>query len=321
LFAPILCAKFYGAVAADERNCEEGRRNRLHPFEYVAPKSLKEAVGLLQQTGARGRILSGGTDLIAQVREDRRELDLMIDVKHIPELLELTHDPVQGLTVGAAVPCQRIYENSSVCRAYPGLIDAAELIGGIQIQSRASFGGNLCNASPAADSIPAMIAHYAVCRIAGPEGTRAIPVESFCTGPGKNVLKPNELLVSLHFPPPPANFGASYLRFIPRNEMDIAVAGCGVSVQLSPDGSSYARARLALGAVAPTPLLVETAAAELIGKEPTENTINKAALQAQSVARPITDMRGPAEYRRHLVGVLTRRALGKATERARAAVS
>jgi len=293
----------------------------MHAFEYAAPKTLNEAVSLLQHTGARGRILSGGTDLIAQVREDRREIDLMIDVKHIPELLELTYDPARGLTLGAAVPCQRMYENSSVARAYPGLIDAAELIGGIQIQNRASFGGNLCNSSPAADSIPAMMVHYGTCRIAGPEGTREIPVEAFCVGPGRNVLKPSELLVSFHFPPSPDRFGASYLRFIPRNEMDIAVVGCGASVQLSAEGRTYARARLALGAVAPTPVLAEAAAAALIGKEPSDDTINRAALEAQAAARPITDMRGPAEYRRHLVGVFTRRALRKATERARTGLS
>jgi carbon-monoxide dehydrogenase medium subunit len=293
----------------------------LHPFEYVAPKSLKEVVGLLQQTGARGRILSGGTDLIAQVREDRRELDLMIDVKHVPELMEISYDPVQGLTIGASVPCQQIYDHPDVRRAYPGLVDAAELIGGIQIQNRASFGGNLCNSSPAADSIPAMIAHYGICRIAGTEGTREVRVEDFCTGPGRNVLMPNELLVSIRFPAPAANFGANYLRFIPRNEMDIAVVGCGVSVELTADKTRYVNARVALGAVAPTPVLAAAAASELIGQTPTEDVMNRVAATAQSAARPITDMRGPAEYRRHLVGVLTRRALRKATERAGAVLS
>jgi carbon-monoxide dehydrogenase medium subunit len=279
---------------------------------------LKETVALLQERGEGARVLSGGTDLIVQVREDRRQLDLMIDVKNIPELGEITYSPQGGLTLGAAVPCQRIYENPSLCKAYPGLIDAAELIGGIQIQNRASFGGNLCNSSPAADSIPAMIVHHAVCRIAGPAGTREIPVEHFCTAPGQNVLKPNEVLVSFHIPPPASNFGASYLRFIPRNEMDIAVVGCGASVQLSADRKTFVRARVALGAVAPTPLLVESAALELVGQLVTEDAISKAALEAQAAARPITDMRGTAEFRRHLVEVLTRRALRKAIERTKA---
>jgi len=288
----------------------------LRTFDYVAPRTLTEAVALLQQWGDRARVLSGGTDLIVQVREDRRDLDLMIDAKHIPELVEIICDPSDGLTLGAAVSCQRIYEHPVITETYPGLIDAAELIGGIQIQNRASLGGNLCNSSPAADSIPALIVHSGTCRIAGPDGTREVSVEQFCTAPGKNVLKPNEILVSLHFPPPPPNFGAGYLRFIPRNEMDIAVVGCGASVQLSDDHKTFAQARLALGAVAPTPLLVENAAG-LVGQPVTEEAIAKAAQAAQAAARPITDMRGTAEYRRHLVGVLARRTLRKAVERAR----
>ena len=288
----------------------------MHPFDYIAPKTLTETVALLKERGERARVLSGGTDLIVQVREDRRRIDLMIDVKTIPELVEIIYNPASGLTLGAAVSCQRIYENPHLVSAYPGLIDAAELIGGVQIQNRASLGGNLCNSSPAADSIPAMIVHYATCRIAGPDGTREVAVEHFCTAPGKNVLAPNEILVSLHFPPRPENFGAAYLRFIPRNEMDIAVVGCGASVQLSADRKSFARVRIALGAVAPTPLLVE-AAGELVGQPVTDEAIRKAAREAQAAARPITDMRGTAEYRRHLVGVLTRRALRKAIERAR----
>ena len=287
----------------------------MRPFDYIAPKTLTETVALLQERGERARVLSGGTDLIVQVREDRRQIDLMIDVKTIPELVEISYNPASGLTLGAAVSCQRVYENPSLVSAYPGLIDAAELIGGVQIQNRASFGGNLCNSSPAADSIPALIVHHASCRIAGPNGTREVPVEHFCAAPGKNVLAASEILVSLHFPPPPENFGAAYLRFIPRNEMDIAVVGCGASVQLSADRKTFARARIALGAVAPTPLLVE-AAGGLVGQPVTDEAISKAALEAQAAARPITDMRGTAEYRRHLVGVLTRRALRTAIGRA-----
>ena len=264
-------------------------------------------------------MLSGGTDLIVQVREDKRRVDLMIDVKRIPDLLEMRFEKGKGLTLGASVPCHRLYESSEIVKAFPGLIDAAELIGGKQIQNRASFGGNLCNSSPAADSIPALIAHSAVCRIAGPEGTREVPIENFCVGPGKNVLKANEMLVSFFIPAAPARFGAHYLRFIPRNEMDIAVVGCGASVELSPDRRKFVGARVALGAVAPTPLLVESAAAALRDQVVGEEAIGRAAVAAQAAARPITDMRGTAEYRRHLVGVLTKRALRKAIERAKEA--
>jgi CO/xanthine dehydrogenase FAD-binding subunit len=291
----------------------------LHAFDYAAPASLTEAISLLRAKGDRARVLSGGTDLIVQVREDKRQVDLVIDAKRIPELMEFRFDPAKGLTLGASVPCYRLYESPELAKAFPGLIDAAELIGGKQIQNRASFGGNLCNSSPAADSIPALIAHSAVCRIAGPEGTRDVPVETFCLGPGKNVLKGSEILVSFFIPAAPRRFGAHYIRFIPRNEMDIAVVGCGASVELTSDCRKFQRARIALGAVAPTPLLVESAAAALLNQEVGEPSIERAAAAAQAAARPITDMRGTAEYRRHLVGVLTKRALRKAIERAKEA--
>jgi len=291
----------------------------LHAFDYAAPANLTEAIGLLREKGDRARVLSGGTDLIVQVREDKRQVDLVIDAKRIPELMELRFDPGRGLTLGASVPCYRVYGSPELAKAYPGLIDAAELIGGKQIQNRASFGGNLCNSSPAADSIPALIAHSAVCRIAGPEGTRDVPVENFCLGPGKNVLKGSEILVSFFIPAAPRRFGAHYIRFIPRNEMDIAVVGCGASVELTADCRKFQRARIALGAVAPTPLLVESAAAALLNQEVGEPSIERAAAAAQAAARPITDMRGTAEYRHHLVGVLTKRALRKAIERAKEA--
>jgi carbon-monoxide dehydrogenase medium subunit len=291
----------------------------LHAFDYAAPTDLTEAIGLLREKGDRARVLSGGTDLIVQVREDKRQVDLVIDAKRIPELMELRFDPGRGLTLGASVPCYRLYESPELARAYPGLIDAAELIGGKQIQNRASFGGNLCNSSPAADSIPALIAHSAVCRIAGPEGTRDVPVENFCVGPGKNILKASEMLVSFFIPAAPRRFGAHYLRFIPRNEMDIAVVGCGASVELTADCRIFQRVRIALGAVAPTPLLVEAAAVALLNQEVGEQSIERAAAAAQAAARPITDMRGTAEYRRHLVAILTKRALRKAIERAKEA--
>ena len=288
----------------------------MRAFDYAAPKSLKEAVALLGQRGDRARVLSGGTDLIVQIREKRRDLDLMVDVKHIPELLDIRYDATAGLTLGASVPCNRIYEHPVVSRAYPGLVDAAFLIGGIQIQNRASLGGNLCNASPAADSIPALIVHRAICVIAGPKGERELPVERFCVAPGRNALQAGELLVSFRIPSPPPRFGANYLRFIPRNEMDIAVVGCGVSLSLEVDRKTVAGARVSLGAVAPTPLLVEEASAVLSGRPFSPEIVDKAAAAAQAAARPISDMRGTAEYRRHLVGVLTRRALLKAFERA-----
>src|SRR5947209_12530162 len=172
----------------------------MKEIDYAAPKTVAEAVALFAEKGDRARALAGGTDIIVQVRENRRDVDLLVDIKHIPEVNELSFGAQRGLTFGAAVPCCDIYENKAVAKAYPGLIDAVSLVGGIQIQSRASVGGNLCNSSPAADSTPALIAHKAVCTIAGPKGTRDVPVESFCTGPGRNVLGRGELLVRLFVP-------------------------------------------------------------------------------------------------------------------------
>ena len=291
----------------------------MHPFAFAAPTTVAEAVELLAERRGGARVLGGGTDLISQLQEGRRTADLVVDVKRIPELTELRYHPDSGLQLGAAVPCYRIYGDPEVAATYPGLIDSAELIGGKGIQGRASFGGNLCNASPAADAIPAMIVHEASCLIVGPGGRRSVPVEDFCTAPGRTVLGAGEFLVSIHFPTPPARFGAHYLRFIPRNEMDIAVVGAGASVLLDESGQTVERARIALGAVAPTPLLVAEAGEYLAGKTVSAEAIDEAARLAQEAARPIDDMRGTIRQRRHLTAVLTRRALTTAIERARGA--
>ena len=200
---------------------------QLEAIDFATPKTIDEAVEIMASNGDRARMLAGGTDLIVQLRAGRRSLDVVVDSKGIPELNELSYDAQNGLTIGAAVPCYKLYEDPAISKAYPGLIDAATLIGGIQIQGRASIGGNLCNAGPAGDSIPALIVHSATCNIAGPNGLRSIAVEDFCTAPGRNVLGPDEMLVSLTVPAPPSDSGTHYLRFIPRNEMDIAVVGGG----------------------------------------------------------------------------------------------
>ena len=284
---------------------------------YACPETLEEAVALLAEYDGRARPLAGGTDIIVQVREGHRDLDLMVDVKRIPQLRQLTHDAEQGLVLGAAVPCCEFYENAEIASLYPGLVDAGELVGGTAIQSRASFGGNLCNSSPAADTIPALIAQEAVCVIAGPGGRREVPVESFCTAPGRNVLGRGELLACLRIPTPRPNSGAHYLRFIPRNEMDIAVVGAGAAVVLNDAGDTFVSGRIGLGAVAPTPLLVEEAGEVLSGSPVSDAVIDQAAAAASRAARPISDMRGTIEQRKHLSGVLTRRALVKAVARAR----
>ena len=283
-------------------------------IDYESPHSVSEAIDLLAQAGGRASILAGGTDLLVQLRVGRSNADLVVDGKNIPELNEMSYDADSGLTLGAAVPCYRIYGDSAVSAAFPGLIDAASLIGGTQIQGRASLGGNLCNAAPSGDSIPVMVALGATCNIAGPNGERTLAVEDFCTAPGQNALEDGELLVSIHFPAPKPNSGARYLRFIPRNEMDIAVAGAGVSVELE-DGVIKS-ARVCLASVAPTPLFVREAGEALVGKPANDESVQEAANIAEEAARPITDMRGTIEYRKHLCNVLTRRALNTAIERA-----
>lgn len=232
----------------------------MQAFTYVAAQSVDEVIKLLAEKGDMARVMSGGTDLLVALREGRRKAELVIDVKRLKETTAMTYD-AQGLTLGAAVPCHRMYDDKALVKAYPGLIDSASLIGGVQIQGRASMGGNLCNASPAADSIPSLIVHSAICNIAGPNGHRQLPVEEFCVAPGRNALQTGEFLVSLQIPAPKPGFGAAYLRFIPRNEMDIAVVGAGAAVQLDESRTKIVSARISLGAVAPKPLFV-TAAGE-----------------------------------------------------------
>ena len=241
----------------------------------------------------------------------------MVDIKEIPELNELSYDSQKGLVVGAAVPCYLIYQNQAVIANYPGLIDAAALIGGIQIQGRATIGGNLCNAAPSGDSIPPVIVLGGVAHIAGPNGNREVPTEDFCTGPGQSVMQPGEILVSIHIPPPQPHSGTSYLRFIPRNEMDIAVAGVGTSVVLDASGQNFVSAKISLASVAPTPVLARDAGDSLAGKPVSEATIQEASEKAMADAKPINDMRGTIRQRIHLVGVLTRRTLNNAIQRAR----
>lgn len=290
----------------------------MHSFDYAAPTSLGEALTLL--AGARGnaRVLAGGTDLIVNMRVGRRKPGLVVDGKRIPELNELSLTAA-GLTLGAAVSCRRAYEHTEVAKRYPALVDSMSLIGSVHIQGRATVGGNLCNAAPSGDAIPTLIALVAVARVLGPNGTREVPVEEFCVAPGKTCLADDELLVSVFIPAPTANSGAHYLRFIPRNEMDIAIAGAGVSVVLDAAKQNFVSARIALASVGPTPIFAREAGALLAGKPVNEDSIQLAADAAQAVAKPITDMRGTIEQRKHLVKVLTARALRGAIERAKGA--
>ena len=289
----------------------------MHPFEYVAAHTIDEATAVLGRHGPRAKVLAGGTDVLVQLRGERFALDALVDVKRIPETTSLSLNG--GLRIGAAVPCHALYEDAAVGAAFPGIIDAASLIGGIQIQSRASLGGNLCNASPSADGICPLIVHSGTARIHGPAGDRIVPVEEFCTGPGTTVLRDGELLVSIDLPPPAPGFGAAYQRFIPRNEMDIAIVGVASAVTLDADGATIASGRIALAAVGPTPVFAERASRFLGGRPATEATCAEAGAIAAGEGSPIEDMRGTPAQRIQLVDVLTRRTLAIALDRARAA--
>lgn len=288
----------------------------MDAFEYVAPRTLDEAYAAMSN-GKTTALLAGGTDVIVQLRENRRHADQVLDVKHIPELMALEITADGGLSIGAAVPCAVIYENAEIAAKFPAVIDSASLIGGIQIQGRASLGGNVCNASPAADSIPSLIAQDTRLVIGSKSGTRELPIEEFFAGPGKNNLQPGELLIQLKIPAPKPRSGAFFNRFIPRNEMDIAVVNAGARIQLADDGETIADAKVAIGAVAPTPLVVPAAAQALIGKPANEETFAAAGEASAAAATPIADMRGSVAQRKHLAKVLTVRALRGALERAK----
>lgn len=282
-------------------------------FDYVAPLSIDEAVALLSDN--LGSVpLAGGTDLLIQLRTARKLTDLVVDLKRLPKVNEILRSST-GMVLGAAVPCYQIRNNRMLVEAHPALAELATIIGGTQIQGRASIGGNLCNAAPSADAIPLLIAMGATCELSGPNGQRMVPVEDFCVGPGLTVLQRGELLIAIHLPAEPRNSGCSYLRFTPRNEMDIAVAGVGVKVLLEND--CFCRVRLALSALGPVPLFVREADEALAGAPVNRSSVDTAVQLAMATIKPISDVRGTAEYRRHLCGVLVRRAMAIAIERAR----
>ncbi|MEX2489813.1 MAG: xanthine dehydrogenase family protein subunit M [Pseudomonadales bacterium] len=284
-------------------------------IDYQAPHTIQEAVSLLANADMPARILAGGTDLIIQLRGQFKVPHLIVDIKRIDEMMQASLDD-EGLKLGPSMSCAALSEREDIKAVYPGLVEAAYLIGSTQIQGRASVGGNLCNSSPAADTTPALIAVGARCVIEGPNGEREVAVEDFVTGVGENCLEKGELLKQLRVPAPLPGSADAYLRFIPRTEMDIAVAGAGVSVTLDKDGNCTA-ARVAIGAVAPVALLVPEAADALIGTRIDDEALQRAADAASAAANPITDRRGTVEYRRHVVGVLTKRAAKIAAQRAK----
>jgi carbon-monoxide dehydrogenase medium subunit len=284
----------------------------LPQFDYLSPTTAEDAAKALAASGARA--LSGGTDLLVQLRSGRTSPSAIVDLKRIAGAIGIREE-AGGFVVGAATPGAIIGEHAALARAWPGVVEAANLIGSTQIQGRASLAGNLCNASPAADSVPAMIAARAVCVIVGPAGRREAPVEAIGTAPGRTSLAPGEFVLEIRLPKRPAHASDAYLRLIPRTEMDIAVAGAGVNLVLDASGV-VTEAHVALGAVAPTALLVEAAGAALVGTKLDGAALDKLDAAARAACRPIDDKRGTTEYRIKIAGVLARRAALIAYQRA-----
>ncbi len=286
-------------------------------MRYEAPETIESAVALLASAPAgQAKVLAGGTDLLVQLRAEMVEPEIVVDIKKIAETRTISAEG-GGWRVGAAVSGAELNEHAELKQTWPGVAEGFDLIGSTQIQGRASLGGNLCNASPAADSVPAMIAAGATVRIVGPNGSRDIPVEAVVSGPGKTTLAPGEMVLSIFLPPQAPRTADAYLRFIPRTEMDIAVVGVGICLSVDEDGTCNA-ARVSLGAVAATALVVDEAAQALIGSKLDEAALDKLAAAASAACKPIDDKRGTIEYRTQVAGVLARRTALIAYERAQA---
>ena len=283
-------------------------------MDYEAPTSVEAAVAALAAADDEARIFAGGTDLLVQLREEMIRPSLFVDIKRISETRSISVDDTH-VRIGAAVTGAELSEHQAVKALLPGVVEAVELIGSAQVQGRATVGGNLCNASPAADSVPALIAAGAVARVAGPGGPRSVAVEDLMVGPSQTSLGGNEFVVSIDIQKPAARSADAYLRFIPRTEMDIAVVGAGAALTLDPDGTCTA-ARLALGAVAPTARLVPAAAAAIIGNKIDDTVLANVAIAARAACNPIDDKRGTVEFRIHVAGVLATRAVKIAIKRA-----
>ncbi|GIQ78642.1 oxidoreductase [Bradyrhizobium sp. RD5-C2] len=283
-------------------------------IRYVAPRTLDEAIGAFAAAGSAARIMAGGTDLLVQMRSGLVRPGLIVDIKKIGEMTEITEAADGGFRVGAAVSGMELADHARFGKVWPGVLEAVNLIGSKQVQGRASAGGNLCNGSPAGDSVPAMIAAGAVVTVQGPNGRRELKVEDVPAGPGRTNLKPGEILVGFTLPPRPAGSSDAYLRMIPRTEMDIAVVGIGVSLTLK-DGVCTS-ARVGLGAVAPTVLLVAPAAQALIGSKLDDAALEAAAAACRAACRPIDDKRGTIAYRIKTAGVLLKRTAAIAAQRA-----
>lgn len=281
--------------------------------QYLAPKSIDEAVKAHSAANGKARFLAGGTDLLVQIKSGIKKPNLVIDIKKIVELNSIIEVSDNEFKVGAAVSGANLNRNKKFANLWPGVLEAFRLIGSEQIQGRASLGGNLCNGSPAGDSVPALVAAGCNVTIAGPNGSRNIPIETFHTGPGKTVLENGEMLVSINFPKRASNSGDAYLRMTPRTEMDIAVVGCGVNITM--ENGVCTNARVSLGAVAPTPLLINEASDIMVGTDINSDIIQRVSKICMEACNPINDKRGTIDYRTKVAGVLFKRTVLTAIDR------
>ena len=286
----------------------------MSEVQFLTPKTIDETVSFYNESDGEAKILAGGTDLLVQIRSGMSSPSKIIDIKNIKDLQQIIDNGEGSFVIGAAVSGAVLEENKNFGEYWPGVLEALRLIGSEQIQGRASLGGNLCNASPAGDSVPALIASGALVNVQGPNGTRTLPVENIHAGPGKTNLEKGEIVTSFSFPKKPKHSSDAYLRMIPRTEMDIAVVGCAVSITMDKD--RCVDAKVSLGAVAPTALNVKEAADILINSNLDDETINKASKACEAACNPIDDKRGTVAYRKKVSGVLFKRALQIALERA-----
>jgi len=284
-------------------------------MRYASPTNAREAVALMAGAKGDAYLLAGGTDLLVRMRGEFIDPDLVVDIKRIPGILEI-RNTASGFSIGAGVPCGALGRDKALVRHWPGVVESAQLIGSDQIQGRCTIAGNLCNASPAADSVPALVAARAKAVVVGPGGRRRVAVEDIVTGPGKTSLGKGDIVMAIVLPKRPPKSGDAYLRFIPRSEMDIAVCSAGVSLTLGPR-NVVKQARVALGAVAPTVVQVPKAARAIVGTRLEDEALMKLAAACEAACSPIDDKRGTVEFRTEVAGVLARRAAAIAYDRAR----
>jgi CO/xanthine dehydrogenase FAD-binding subunit len=283
--------------------------------QYLAAKTIDEAVDAHAKANGSARFLAGGTDLLVQIKSGIRKPNLVIDIKKIVELNSIKEISENEFVVGASVSGANLNRNPKFAKLWPGVLEAFRLIGSEQIQGRASLGGNLCNGSPAGDSVPALIAAGCKAVIAGPGERKEIPIENFHLGPGKTILENGQMLVALKFPKRNNNSADAYLRMTPRTEMDIAVVGCGVNISI--ENGVCTNARVSLGAVAPKPLLINEATDIMVGSSLDEETLEKVSKICRDSCNPIDDKRGTIDYRTKVAGVLFKRATLLAADRIR----